>query len=237
MKSLFLSLFLFVSYSTKTRTDAFIVPSGVRNGNGFRARGLLSLSSVVEEGATTTMNSEEAKETILKAATDPGNRPDAETVFDAIRLLEKEARRARKDKVVDESEPDFKMLTTDGKWRLTLTTGDMKTQDKLGGKKINYLPSFLKAVQEFYPDKTITNGVYAGSFPLLKFTGDFTWDEAKSRLEFTFDRVIVLGLSLPYNQGESKVQPGFTFADIGEKYVVARGAGGGLALWVRVPEI
>ncbi|CAN0486465.1 unnamed protein product, partial [Hapterophycus canaliculatus] len=43
--------------------------------------------------------------------------------------------------------------------------------------------------QVFNPDYTITNGVYLGSFPVLKFTGTFTWVEEKARLEFTFDQV------------------------------------------------
>lgn len=47
----------------------------------------------------------------------------------------------------------------------------------------------------------------------------------------------VLGLTFPYNQGESKVQPGFTFMDISDRYVIARGAGGGLALWLRQDSI
>jgi hypothetical protein len=51
-------------------------------------------------------------------------------------------------------------------------------------------------------------GVYLGSFPLLKFSGVFTWAEERCRLDFTFDKVAVLGITLPYNQGESKVQPG-----------------------------
>lgn len=46
-------------------------------------------------------------------------------------------------------------------------------------------------------------------------------------------QVGVLGLNFPYKQGESKVQPGFTFMDISDRYVIARGAGGGLALWLR----
>lgn len=47
------------------------------------------------------------------------------------------------------------------------------------------------------------------------------------------NQIGVLGLTFPYNQGESKVQPGFTFMDISDRYVIARGAGGGLALWLR----
>lgn len=51
----------------------------------------------------------------------------------------------------------------------------------------SYFASCVSKV--FNPDYTITNGVYLGSFPLLKFTGTFTWAEEKARLEFTFDQV------------------------------------------------
>eukprot|EP00903_Cladosiphon_okamuranus_P014936 g13828.t1 len=177
-------------------------------------------------GAVETI--EDAQSIIVQAAETRDVDPD--TVIEAIRLLEKSGGSRKPLEGRDSSQPKFDLLTDNGNWRLIFTTGDVKTQKKLGGK-ISYVP--IKAVQVFNPDYTITNGVYLGSFPLLKFTGTFTWVEEKARLEFTFDQVGVLGLTFPYNQGESKVQPGFTFMDISDRYVIARGAGGGLALWLR----
>lgn len=51
--------------------------------------------------------------------------------------------------------------------------------------------------QVFNPDYTITNGVYLGSFPVLKFSGTFTWVEETARLEFTFNEVggLVIGFA------------------------------------------
>lgn len=43
-----------------------------------------------------------------------------------------------------ELEPKFDLLTNNGNWRLIFTTGDVKTQKKIGGK-ISYVP--IKAVQ------------------------------------------------------------------------------------------
>lgn len=40
--------------------------------------------------------------------------------------------------------PKFDLLTDNGNWKLIFTTGDMKTQKKIGGK-ISYVP--IKAVQ------------------------------------------------------------------------------------------
>ncbi|CAM9338571.1 unnamed protein product [Ectocarpus sp. 6 AP-2014] len=171
---------------------------------------------------------EDAQTVIVRAAETRDVDPD--TVIEAIRLIEKSGGSKKPLEGRDSSQPKFDLLTDNGNWRLIFTTGDVKTQKKLGGK-ISYVP--IKAVQVFNPDYTITNGVYLGSFPVLKFSGTFTWAEEKARLEFTFNEVGVLGLNFPYNQGESKVPPGFTFMDISDRYVIARGAGGGLALWLR----
>ena len=71
--------------------------------------------------------------------------------------------------------------------------------------------------------------------PLLPFSLVFCY--CFQLFSRSFDRnppqISVLGLTFPYNQAESKVQPGFTFMDISDRYVIARGAGGGLALWLR----
>ncbi|CAM9474426.1 unnamed protein product [Phaeothamnion confervicola] len=173
-----------------------------------------------------------ARATLVSAARNRDQEPEA--ILDAIALLEKEGRTKGARTQSGSGTPRFDKLTTNGNWQLVFTTGDVKTQKKLG-TKINYVP--IKAVQVFKSDKTITNGIYVGSFPLLLFSGTFTWNEAQSRLNFTFDAVSVLGLSFPFKQGEAKVQPGFTFADIGDEYVIARGAGGGLALWLRVDNV
>lgn len=53
------------------------------------------------------------------------------------------------------SQPKFDLLTTNGNWRLIFTTGDVKTQKKIGGK-LTYVP--IKAVQasvSWYPYRAI----------------------------------------------------------------------------------
>ncbi|CAM9773999.1 unnamed protein product [Discosporangium mesarthrocarpum] len=195
--------------------------------------------------AADALTAEDARSMLLSAAEKRDQEPDS--IIEAIRFLERE--RSKESGEADGETTKFNQLTTNGNWRLVFTTGDLKTQKKLGGNKISYVP--IKAVQVFNADYTITNGVYLGSFPLLKFFGTFTWDEGRSRLEFTFNevepmtwsplvtphavscQVAVLGLKFPFNQGESKVQPGFTFIYLCDEYVIARGAGGGLALWLR----
>jgi hypothetical protein len=74
-------------------------------------------------------------------------------ITDQCRLLERESAK----KKASRGEPNFVKLTTDGTWRLILTTGDVKTQNALGGAKLNYVP--IKAMQEINPDKTISTGI------------------------------------------------------------------------------
>eukprot|EP00904_Undaria_pinnatifida_P008532 jgi/Undpi1/4809/HiC_scaffold_19.g08162.m1 len=226
--TLLLGIVLFVKHPEAFLGPAVLPSCSSRTSRAARSPGLLRMQSAVEVDSI-----EQAQSIILSAAESRDQDPD--TVIEAIRLIERKGG-SKKPAEGDAngnsggSEPKFGLLTNNGNWRLIFTTGDMKTQKKIGGK-ISYVP--IKAVQVFNPDYTITNGVYLGSFPLLKFSGTFTWAEEKARLEFTFDQVGVLGLTFPYKQGESKVQPGFTFMDISDRYVIARGAGGGLALWLR----
>lgn len=82
-----------------------------------------------------------------------------------------------------------------GEWRLVFTTGTKKTQDRSG--KINYFP--LKAIQAFDATKDpmyIENAIYVGDFALIKFRGDFEFDLKKSKVEFDFDQICILGFTI-----------------------------------------
>mmetsp|Transcript_8798 Transcript_8798/g.13538 ORF Transcript_8798/g.13538 Transcript_8798/m.13538 type:complete len:247 (-) Transcript_8798:166-906(-) len=154
-----------------------------------------------------------------------------DVVLSAIDTLEKNKLRSRgAPRRRGEISESLRMVG--GSWRLVFTTGDKKTQKKIG--KLNYFP--IKAVQSFDPaTMEITNGVYLGEFALLKFYGTFSWIEEKTRLEFTFTQVQVIGIKFPFGNPDEKpkVQPAFNFIAIEDNILVARGAGGGLALWLR----
>mmetsp|Transcript_21893 Transcript_21893/g.30048 ORF Transcript_21893/g.30048 Transcript_21893/m.30048 type:complete len:229 (+) Transcript_21893:47-733(+) len=155
-------------------------------------------------------------------------------LLDSIVFLEREQRRRRRGggggSGGGSASGDLERVS--GCWQLVFTTGDKKTEKNFG--RINYFP--VKAVQCFDAQTMgITNGIFLGDFALLKFFGTFTWIDERTRLEFDFDKVAVLGLEFGFGQKEPpKVPPAFNFIAIEEKIVVARGAGGGLALWRRV---
>jgi len=171
-----------------------------------------------------------------------------EKVVGALLDLEKAMRGAAKD------DPAISLNTLealDGAWRLVFTTGTVDTQKRIG--KISYFP--IKAVQSFDTQTmAISNGIFLGNVALLKFFGDFDWDEKKRRLNFDFDAIAILGLRLDLPKGgaakigastglgsENNVQltkqekrPFFNWISADESVATARGGGGGLALWRRV---
>mmetsp|Transcript_48543 Transcript_48543/g.140657 ORF Transcript_48543/g.140657 Transcript_48543/m.140657 type:complete len:293 (+) Transcript_48543:62-940(+) len=154
-----------------------------------------------------------------------------EEVFEAIRLLEK-----AKDVAGDSGFASF--LT--GDWRLIYTTGTKKTEDEIG--RVNYVP--ITAVQRFnMQEKFIRNGVYLGPIS-LEFEGSLRWIEDRRRLEFDFEDLKICGVSLPLpdfvrsaagmkSSAPYKKQPAFNFVAVDERIAAARGAGGGVALWLR----
>lgn len=155
----------------------------------------------------------------------------AEEVFEAIRTLEKAKNRL--------GESGFEPLLT-GDWRLIYTTGTKKTEDDIG--RVNYVP--ITAVQRFDMEKRfIRNGVYLGPIS-IEFEGALRWIEERRRLEFDFEDLKFCGISVPLpdwlrsqagmkSETPYKKQPAFEFVAVDERVAAARGAGGGVALWLR----
>lgn len=178
---------------------------------------------------------------------------EPESVLEALLTLEKGMRATAKS---DDGELSRSTLASlDGAWRLVFTTGTAETQKKIGGK-INYFP--LRAVQTFNTtDMAITNGIYIGKFPVLRFFGSFDWLEDPRRLEFDFDTVAIGGAKLKIPKGRAeklgawtglgsknnveRAKQGkkafFNWISADDKIATARGGGGGLALWKRTSEL
>ena len=118
---------------------------------------------------------------------------DPEQVLNSLESLEKLMRQKRKAEGEGVAQDVLDNLT--GEWRLVFTTGTKKTQDRSG--KINYFP--LKAIQAFDATKDpmyIENAIYVGDFALIKFRGDFEFDLKKSKVEFDFDQICILGFTI-----------------------------------------
>ena len=192
----------------------------------------------------------DGKLNLLKSAAET-KQEDGDDVVAALIDLEKLSRQAAK---FDESYASQMLESLNGSWRLVFTTGTVNTQKKVG--KINYFP--LKAVQSFdTTNMSIENGIYVGDFSVVKFSGDFSFDPKKRRLEFDFDNVCLFqtfdiklkkgeaanlgaksGLGSESNVANAAKNKAafFNWISADDDIATARGGGGGLALWKRVRE-
>ena len=176
---------------------------------------------------------------------------DSSAVTEALLSLEKLMRKQNTEDKGETAATTIRALN--GSWRLIFTTGTVDTQKKMG--RINYFP--LKAVQSFdTTNMRITNGIYIGNLPVLKFFGEFEWLPAPRRLVFDFDQISVLGLKFNLPKGgaaqiggstglgskentnlvKQGKKPFFNWISADDEIAFARGGGGGLALWRRVAE-
>ena len=154
---------------------------------------------------------------------------EPEAVCEALLTVEKAYRAAAKTDGGELSRATLKSL--DGAWRLVFTTGTVETQSKIG-RKINYFP--LRATQTFDTSTTpmrITNGIFLGSVPVLKFFGTFDWLEDRRRLDFDFDAIAVLGARFDLPKGGAEKLGAAT--GLGAENNVQRAEQGKKAFFVR----
>lgn len=221
--------------------------AGVRPGQEELSRAMQGAEVVLEglvrkmsgEGPPPVETVEAAKDVLVEAARTRG--VDPERVARAIGFLEKGSRKGKKGPEEKAAAAEELRRQIQGRWRLIFTTGTKGTQAAVG--KINYFP--VKAVQSFgvssLPSSPSTsssslstnysNVIYLGSWPLVQVLGSFSCPENK-KLEFKVES-IKLG---PLGFG-SRGEGFFTFFYVDEAVAVARGQGGGLALWYREKEV
>ncbi|MBW4524965.1 MAG: hypothetical protein KME18_07170 [Phormidium tanganyikae FI6-MK23] len=171
------------------------------------------------------------------------SRPDAEQVVEALLQAEKSAK---------QTAIDYQFSQLEGEWRLCFATGTRKIRQ--GGIKLKkgyYVPKIAKAQLSFSLDESgserIGNLAQVGLLT-LKFSGPARYQTKKNLLAFDFTQLqVCLGEKTFYSQpvrgGAEKERafsetsiaklPFFAFFLIGDRFVAARGRGGGLALWVK----
>lgn len=168
-------------------------------------------------------------------------------LFAAIRQLEKQKLSADgwPDKLGGESSPGRR-------WQLVFTTGTKQVQDALKGGKGggSYFP--LIAAQRWdTPKQEIENGVYLGHIASISFLGP--WAMNSKKMTFDFKRINIklgpwkFGFNLkagqfgtkkdPQEGEKQKDGPFFLFIYVDDKVCVARGRGGGLAMWGRTSPV
>jgi len=233
-------------------TNCFTVPQA--KGNAVQDLTRLNDAKETKENIDYQTRIDECNQILKKAAETREEDPDL--VYEALEDLEKLMR------VKCSSEPEFAneiLENLNGSWRLIFTTGTKSTQKKLKGGRINYFP--IKAVQSFSSKTTpfyISNGIYLiGDRPVLQFSGDFDFNLKLRKLEFDFDEISILGFKISLGKGqaaqigassglgaESNVERAkrdkkalFQWISADENIATARGGGGGLALWKRIPTV
>lgn len=254
MKS-FSSLFVFMTLAlTNHLTTAFtIVPKPTSSTVlSSRPHRFYSTKTSNQERKDYDLQIESCQDILLEAASTKASDPD--TVLQSLESLEKLMRQKRK--MEGEGVAQDVLHHLGGKWRLIFTTGTKKTQDQFK-TRINYFP--LKAIQSFDTTKDpmeIQNAIYVGDFALVKFEGDFTFDLKKSKLEFSFDKISVFGITFNLGKGDAEKMGAasglgsdsnvknseknkkafFNWISADSNIATARGGGGGIALWQRVQE-
>lgn len=192
------------------------------------------------------------------AASPPRRAGDSKDVTDLVELLHKAAtERSIPPKQVCGAmiQLEKQKLPTDGwaqmlggdaspGWRLVFTTGTKQVQEALkgGAGGGRYIP--INAVQRWSNEtKLIENGIYLGHIASLKLTGP--WAMNKKKMDFDFDRISIklgpwkFGFNLKQRQMDDMFRkeaakgagPFFLFCFVDDRICVARGRGGGLALW------
>lgn len=177
-------------------------------------------------------------------------RPTAHEVVTALLEAEATAKRQR---------ATYPLEALLGTWRLCLATGTRKAQ-KRGGIRLGrgfYMPILTPAHISFALDETrdrtgaaqITNQLQLGTVK-LKFTGPACYLGKKNLLAFdfthlqvtlfgktVFDKAIRSGKqpALPFDERPVSQLPFFSFFQVTDGWIAARGRGGGLALWAKQP--
>lgn len=179
-----------------------------------------------------------------------GERPNAQAVIAA--LLESE-------KVAKQQRLVYPLEALLGNWRLCFTTLSKVNGQSSPTAKGIYVPKIAQAQisftqpAEIEPNSSngeIGNQIQVGSI-VFRVAGSFHYPGKKNLLMFDFNQAqfSILGKTLYSGNFRSGTQaiaieqrsisklPFFAFFLVTENFIAARGRGGGLALWVRSPQL
>ncbi len=185
-------------------------------------------------------------ESVLTAAVGPSLRPTAAAIVMALLQTEESIRHTR----IQFTESDLL-----GNWRLHFVSAG---KVNLISKRLRgfFLPSFLPAQIRFQRSDMndsvplcVTNQITIGLIQ-LKFTGPARFESKKNLLGFDFTRLEIIALgqrvyegAVPSSRTNQKFQdiaigklPFFAFFAVTDRFIAARGRGGGLAMWVKQSE-
>ncbi|MBE9221744.1 hypothetical protein IQ215_03450 [Cyanobacterium stanieri LEGE 03274] len=188
-------------------------------------------------------------QTLHSAIEEKSKKPNSETIYSALLNAEKENRKHN-------IKYDFHQLL--GNWRLIFITGTKSSQQKMGGLlgKGFYIPPFAKITISYTKDVNsstilqgkVNNKVNVGLVNFL-VSGPIKYIEKRNILAFDFNHLSMslLGNQLyeqdirsgvkseeEFYQNNINKQAFFSYFLVTEKFIAARGRGGGLALWKKI---
>jgi hypothetical protein len=186
-------------------------------------------------------------ETIDCLTSGTGEKSKAKDLVDTLIQVEKNTKQDR---------IDIPIESLTGEWQLAFATGAKKAKHR-GGIELGtgyYFPTFIPAQISFTADNsdpmcgTIANQVSVGLVK-LKLTGPYRYLGRKNLLAFDFLNIEVYVLGQRLYRGQMPNRPNrdendfaqksigqlpfFSFIHAEDRGIVARGRGGGLALWVK----
>lgn len=168
------------------------------------------------------------------------SRPQADQVVEALLQAEKMAK---------QTAIEYSFSQLEGQWRLCFATGTRKIRQ--GGIKLKkgyYVPKIAKAQISFDAKAERIGNLAQFGVLTLKFSGPARYQTKKNLLAFEFTQLqVCLGEKPIFSQavrgGMEKEQafeatpiaklPFFAFFIISDRFIAARGRGGGLALWIK----
>lgn len=242
-----LLLAVFAGYPTSDVAEAFspsVLPRTPRPSSAVSAA-LVHQDDIVHEAdsaglAITDDSLSSDYNTLLQTVTTKKVPPDQ--VFAAMLRVEKQS--YRDVRTQDPATAQCMAENLEGDWRPIFSNGTTITQKRLGNRHVNYLP--IKFVISLKPNEgRLQNGIYLGSYHVIRITGTFEYNAEKRKFRFGFHHMSLLNGLVQFDLEEGQDTKFATTFGLGghvglwnilmadQHMMMARGAGQGLTLWKR----
>lgn len=205
---------------------------------------VLRVAAINDVLIPTTKEHKDDYDTLLETVTTKKVPPDV--VFASMCSLEKESYH----EVRQQSQATAERMAHDlvGDWSPIFSSGTTTTQERLGGRRVNYFP--IKAVISFrdpeHETGLLQNGLYFRDYHWVRLTGTYQYNPEKRKLKFGYHHMSLFNGAFEMSFKEGQDIAFALLTGLGGKIglwnilladqamMMARGAGRGLTLWKRI---